>query len=159
MPRLSHRRRRRIRRLVLAVAISVCLASIVDFGYNAYQQTNFPIASDSDLLAEPTIFDVYLEGPMQLDAIAALVAAVAILGMSVKLAKIPHRRKRLLLGIEAAMLALLVVTALQWTLWERPWVLGKRFRESKDENRAEHYDTTPHTYWPDDLKIPGDKSP
>ena len=40
MLRASQSRRRRAMRLVLLLAISVCVASIIDFGYNAYQRAN-----------------------------------------------------------------------------------------------------------------------
>jgi hypothetical protein len=166
MLRPSHSRRRWGWRLLLLLVISVCVASIIDFGYRAYQKAySSDVSPISDFIGRSTRLgagsfeygydDVY----MAADAIIALLALPVVLGTSVKLSKIPRRRKRLVLGTEAVVVTLLVVAALQWTLWERSEVLKKKFWESKDESGAEPYDFTPHANWPPEMTIAGDKLP
>jgi hypothetical protein len=165
MLRGSHRRRRRGIRLVLLLAISVCLASIIDFGYIAYQKTVFfttatnPRSNSDSEYGNTPIMDLDLH--MQLDAAVALLASAVLLGTSVKLSKIPHRRKRLVLGVEGFAVTLMVVASLLWnlTLWELPAELKKKPEESKDERQAAWYETMPHAEWPTDMTIAGDKSP
>ena len=117
MPRASQRRRRLGTRLVLLLAISVCVVSIVDFGYHAYQKANFSTSYPDPLTRQPRSFDREYAGfietdlnlHMQLDVAVALLAAAAVLGISVELSKLSCRRKRLVFGAEAVVLTLMIV--------------------------------------------------
>jgi hypothetical protein len=103
---------------VLLLAISVCVASIIDFGYNAYQRTSFFTSYTDPLTKQPRsgYHDEYagaietdLNLHMQLDAAVALLASAAVLGISVELSKLSRRRKRLVFGAEAVVLTLMIV--------------------------------------------------
>jgi hypothetical protein len=100
--------------VVLLLAISVCVASIVDFGYNAYQRTIlFSIWSDS--FGDPPLGGSIEKNTglhMQLDAAVALLASAAILGLSVALSKLSRRGKRLVFGAEAVVLAVMIVISI-----------------------------------------------
>ena len=163
MPQARHRRRRRGKRLLLLLAILVCVASIIDFANTAYQRTNYfvfssypdPLTGQSRTDPEGNpgyrgYIELFLAPRMQLDAAVALLASAVVLGTSIKLAKIHHRRKRLLLGTEAVVLTVLVVAGLQYILWERPSELGWTLDESNDAGRAGWYESpfTPHPDWP-----------
>ena len=103
MPRASQRGRRPVTRLVLLLAISVCVVSLIDFGYNAYQRDSFLISQFDTSAVE--ILDLH----MQLDAAVALLTSAAVLGISVELSKLSRRRKRLVFGAEAVVLTLMIV--------------------------------------------------
>jgi hypothetical protein len=153
---------------MLLLAIALCVASIIDFVGNAAQRPR-PSSSYADPLTgqprsehreSPNFIDPAEDEPelhMQRDAAVALLALAVILGASVKLAKISHRRKRLLLGTEAIVVTLLVVAGLPWT--RLPAEHTKTLGESKDERRAASYETTPHAELPAEMKIAGDKLP
>jgi hypothetical protein len=109
--------------LVLFFAISVCIvsiiASIIDFGYNAYHRTDSftaypdPLSGQrrSDSSSEYVGFiEMDLDLHMQLDAAVALLASAAVLGISVGLSKLSRQRKRLVFGAEAVGLYLTVVS-------------------------------------------------
>jgi hypothetical protein len=168
MLRASHRRRRRGTRLVLLLAIVVCVTAVADFGYNAYQNTtDSPLSYDwgaarwtvswNGTHARSASADLDLR--LQLDAMVIMLALPVVLGTSVKLAKIPHRRKRFVLCTEAVVVILLVVSGVQWTLWEHPDGLGTMLGKSKDERPAVSYEMVPHAYWPPEMTIAGDTSP
>jgi hypothetical protein len=112
---------------VLLLAISVCVVSIIDFGYNAYQRANL-FTSYTDPLTGQTSSDYRdpelvgrsawgklesdLDLHMQLDAAVALLASAAVLGISVALSKLSRRGKRLVFGAEAVVLTPIVVAIL-----------------------------------------------
>jgi hypothetical protein len=117
--------------LALVLAISLCVASIIDFGYHAYQKTNLFI-SYSDPLTGQSRSESYYHDPelggsierdtdlhLQLDAAIALLALAAVLAISVELSKLSRRRKRLVFGAEAVVVTLVVVAGILWTvsLW------------------------------------------
>jgi len=116
MLRASGHRKRRVTEIARLLAVVLFVAAIVDFGYNASQRPTSrsysdPITGERRWDAgeyrypkrhpfEVTAADDALLH-MQGDAAVTLLALAVVLGTSVKLSKIPRRKKRIVFGVEA----------------------------------------------------------
>lgn len=111
--------------VVRGLAILVCLVAIADFTYKAYQSSDCfvdntdPFARDvapsvsldtGECRALIALRDVHL----RIDALAVLVAVALFLGTVVALSHAHRSTKRLLFGIEAAVLVVMLAYSLLW---------------------------------------------
>jgi len=124
MPRTRHCRRRRGLRIARLLAVLVCIAAIGDFGFNASQKNrdssfNEPISGitlhgqDEGSYVGRDISKADLH--LRFDAAVVVLAAAAMLVISVSLSKVSRRTKRLVLVATVVVVTLFVVCS--FLLW------------------------------------------
>jgi hypothetical protein len=110
---------------VRVLAILVCLVAIADFTYKAYESSDCfvensdPFGSDVAPMAardteECRVLIASRDVHLRIDALAVLLATALFLGTVVALSHANRRTKRLLFGIEAAVLVVMLAYSVLW---------------------------------------------
>lgn len=119
-------RTRKTARIVRVLAILLCVAAIADFSYYAFLSKGcFSADSDTSGNALPRVAVASDEcreliplrdTHFRLDALGALLAVALLIGTGVVLSNLHRSTKRLLLGVEAAVLVLTLAYSVLWIL-------------------------------------------
>ena len=117
MPRTRHRRRQQGLQIARLLAVLVCIAAIVDFGFNAFLWREHDYSYRDPITGRRTtadasrssLYDVshgdFSDAHLAFDAGITMLASIAALIASLSLSKVSRRTKRLVLGV-----AVVVVT-------------------------------------------------
>jgi predicted nucleic acid-binding Zn ribbon protein len=122
-------RTRRTARVIRWLAIALCALAVADFGYNAYLTGNC-FADNSDPLSRDIVPRIAVNSEEcrvlianrdlhgRVDALAVLLAIALLVASAVVLSRQRRRTRRLLLGVEASVVVLILAYS---TLWVLAW--------------------------------------
>jgi|SRR5215472_3544676 len=108
MLRTSHRRKHRVTEIVRLLAVVLFVAAIVDFGYNAYLGARQEIYYPGERITDHPKSAPRRDSELAYDAGVAVLALTAV-SITSLLSKVSRRNKRLVLGVAAVVVTLLVV--------------------------------------------------